>query len=102
MRCPEERSVVLAAFLYQEEVENWWILEESKRGKVTWKELKGIFSGKYFPISYIEEKRDEFLSLEQRRLSVTKYERKFTELAKYAFILIINEGERCKHFVNDL
>ncbi|KAE8649688.1 hypothetical protein Csa_012948, partial [Cucumis sativus] len=47
-------------------------------------------------------KRDEFLYLEQRRLSVPEYERKFTKLAKYALILIVDEGERCRCSINDL
>ncbi|KGN47273.1 hypothetical protein Csa_017002 [Cucumis sativus] len=37
-----------------------------------------------------------------RELSVAKYEKKFTELAKYAMVLVALETERCMQFVNGL
>ena len=52
---------ILATFLLQEEVEDRWILKESRWGKVNWEEFKKIFNGKYFSVTYIEEKGDEFL-----------------------------------------
>ena len=54
MDCYKEREVNLATFLFLKEVESWW------------KTFKSIFEDKYYPSTYFEIKRDEFLSLEQR------------------------------------
>ena len=55
MQCPGERKFELAIFLLQGEAEDWWNLEEGRRGRVTWEEFKEIFYNKYFSSTYIEE-----------------------------------------------
>ena len=80
----EVRKVDLVVFLLQEEVEDWQTLEENGRGRVNYENLKEIFIGKYFFETYRDEKRDGFLNLEEGELSITRHEKKFTELSKYA------------------
>lgn len=75
MQYTKQRKVKLVVFLLQREGEDWWTLEENRRGSVDWKDLKEVFIGKYFFETYRDEKRDEFLHLKQDELSVVEYEK---------------------------
>ncbi|KAA0035225.1 DNA/RNA polymerases superfamily protein [Cucumis melo var. makuwa] len=77
-RCPEDRKVELASFLLQNgggaKGEDWWRMEESRRR----------------------------ITSDIRSMTVTKYEKKYTELSKYATRVIEDEVERCKRFEEGL
>ena len=57
---------------------------------------------KYIPRTLRDRKRDEFLSLEQGRMSVTAYEARFRALSKYATQLCFSPPERIRRFVKGL
>ncbi|KAA0036813.1 DNA/RNA polymerases superfamily protein [Cucumis melo var. makuwa] len=67
----EDRKVELAAFLLQNDAEDWWRMEESRRRTTG-------------------------------TMTVAEYEKKYTELSKYATRVIVDEGERCKRFEEGL
>ncbi|TYK29162.1 DNA/RNA polymerases superfamily protein [Cucumis melo var. makuwa] len=54
-----------------------------------WQTFRGIFEEKYYPTTYCEAKRDEFLELKQESLSVVEYERKYAEM------IVAFESDRC-------
>ncbi|KAA0040646.1 DNA/RNA polymerases superfamily protein [Cucumis melo var. makuwa] len=66
------------------------------------KTFRGIFEDKYYPSTYCEAKRDEFLGLKQGSLSVAEYERKYTELSRYANVIVASESDRCRRFERGL
>ena len=47
---------------------------------ITWASFSSLFMEKYIPRTLRDRRRDEFLSLEQGRMSVTSYEAKFRAL----------------------
>jgi hypothetical protein len=49
-----------------------------------WNDFVRLFHEHHTPNSVMKLKRQEFMSLQQRSLSVTKYLHKFTELSRYA------------------
>ncbi|KAA0043142.1 Gag protease polyprotein-like protein [Cucumis melo var. makuwa] len=105
MNCPEERKVRLATFLLQKEAEGWWksiLARRSDARALDWQTFRGIFEDKYYPSTYCEAKRDEFLGLKQGSLSVAEYERKYTELSRYADVIIVSESDRCRRFERGL
>ena len=51
---------------------------------MTWASFSSLFMEKYIPRTLRDRKRDEFLSLEQGKMSVTAYEVKFRALSRYA------------------
>ena len=51
---------------------------------MTWASFSNLFMEKYIPRTLRDRKRDEFLSLEQGRMSVNAYEAKFRALSRYA------------------
>ncbi|TYK07722.1 uncharacterized protein E5676_scaffold105G001490 [Cucumis melo var. makuwa] len=66
------------------------------------KTFRGIFEDKYYPSTYCEAKRDEFLRLKQGPLSKAEYERKDTELSRYADVIVAFESDRCRRFERGL
>ena len=69
---------------------------------MTWASFSSLFMEKYIPRTFRDRRRDEFLSLEQGRMSVTAYEAKFRALSRYATQLCFNPQERIHHFVKGL
>ena len=57
---------------------------------------------KYIPRTFRDRKRDEFLSLEQGRMSVTAYEAMFRALSRYATQLCFSPQQRIHRFVKGL
>ncbi|KAA0041119.1 uncharacterized protein E6C27_scaffold128G00270 [Cucumis melo var. makuwa] len=57
--------------------------------------FRGISEDKYYPSTYCEAKRDEFLGLKQGSLSVAEYERKYTELSRYIDVIVASESDKC-------
>ncbi|TYK23862.1 reverse transcriptase [Cucumis melo var. makuwa] len=57
------------------------------------KTFRGIFKDKYYPNTYYEAKRDQFLGLKQGSVSVAEYERKYTELSRYADIIMASDSD---------
>ncbi|XP_057529844.1 uncharacterized protein LOC130808385 [Amaranthus tricolor] len=80
--CPDAEKVAIGSYYLKKEADNWWDMFSTK--------LKERF--------YLDElrwlKREEFLSLEQRSMSVQAYTDKFTELSRFAAALIPSEAEK--------
>ncbi|KAL0536750.1 hypothetical protein IC582_025710 [Cucumis melo] len=105
MNYPEEQKVGFATFLLQKEAEGWWksiLARRSDARVLDWQTFRGIFEDKYYPSTYCEAKRDEFLGLKQGLLSVAEYERKYTELSRYADVIVASESDRCRRFERGL
>ena len=69
---------------------------------MTWASFSILFMEKYIPRTSRDKRRDEFLSLEQGRMSVTAYEAKFRALSSYATQLCFSPQERIRCFVKGL
>ncbi|CAL2230256.1 unnamed protein product [Prunus armeniaca] len=105
MRCPDEDRVRLASFLLKGNAYHWW--KTVRRGYVdpttiTWAEFQHIFYEQFYPHSYRNAKKVEFLQLKQGSMSMLEYEHKFNELSGFAPELIPNEEEKCRRFEEGL
>ena len=84
----------------------WWRLyvecQPSQAPPMTWASFSSLFMEKYIPRTLRDRRRDEFLSLEQGRMSVTAYEAKFRALSRYATQLCFSPQERIRRFVKGL
>ena len=69
---------------------------------MTWASFSSLFMEKYIPRTLRDRKRDEFLSLEQGRMSVNAYEAKFRALSPYATKLCFSPQERIRCFMKGL
>ncbi|KAA0052218.1 uncharacterized protein E5676_scaffold113G00130 [Cucumis melo var. makuwa] len=93
MSCPQEQKVRLATFLLQKEAEGWLksiIASRNDARTLYWQTFRGIFEEKYYPTTYCEAKRDEFMELKQGSLLVAEYERKYTELSRDCYCQVEN------------
>lgn len=63
---------------------------------------KEAFNEKFYMKTYREEKHNEFLHLLHGEMTVAKYGKKFTELAKYALTMVDSKKERCRRFEKGL
>ncbi|KAA0037515.1 uncharacterized protein E5676_scaffold808G001020 [Cucumis melo var. makuwa] len=89
----------------KKEAEGWWksiIARRNDARTLDWQTFRGIFEEKYYPTTYCEAKRDEFLELKQGSLSMAEYERKYTELSRYAGMIMASESDRCHRFERGL
>ena len=103
MECSEEKKMKLTTFLLQGSAEDWWTLHAARvralfRGRSSEKRFK-ISST---PCSFYNAKMNEFISLVQCDMTVAKYEKKFTELVKYALTFVTDEKDKCKRFEDSL
>ena len=96
----EDFKVGLATYLFDGEADHWW--ESVKRMRdidaLTWGEFDQIFQDKYFPESVRDRMKADFLALRQGSTTVVEYERRFTELSRYAMKFISTEANRAKRF----
>ena len=69
---------------------------------VTWKFFLDEFKKRYVGRIYLSNMRREFHNLKQRKMSVTKYQREFTRLSKYAPEILVSEEEKYRRFKDDL
>ena len=69
---------------------------------MTWASFSSLFMENYIPRTLRDRRRDEFLSLEKGRMSVTAYEAMFRALSSYATQLRFSPQERISRFVKGL
>ena len=70
--------------------------------RVTWEFFLDEFKKHYVGRIYLNNMRREFHNLKQRQMGVTKYQREFTRLRKYAPEILVSEEEKCRRFEDDL
>ena len=91
---------------FQGNAKMWWRshveCQPTEAPPMTWASFSSLFMEKYIPQTLRDRKRDEFLSLEQGRMSVTAYEAKFRALSRYAIQLCFRPQERIRRFVKGL
>ena len=66
---------------------------------MTWASFSSLFMEKYIPRTLRDRRRDEFLSLEQGKMSVTAYKAKLRALSRYANQLFFSPQERIHRFL---
>ena len=84
----------------------WWRshveCQSAQAPPMTWASFSSLFMEKYIPRTLRDRRRDEFLSLEKGKMSVTAYEAKFGALSRYATQLCFSPQERIHRFVKGL
>ena len=84
----------------------WWRsnveCKPTQAPPMSWASFSSLFMEKYIPRTLRDRRRDEFLSLEQGRMSVTAYEAKFRALSRYATQLCFSPQELIRRSVKGL
>ncbi|XP_028104026.1 uncharacterized protein LOC114303075 [Camellia sinensis] len=100
--CTDVYKVLLATFTLTEEARRWWMLVRGENRDLTWDRFKETFYEKYFPQCMQDRKISEFEQLKQDTMSVTEYESKFTELARYAPHMVDTDYKKARKFEGGL
>ena len=83
----ERFGVEFVTYQFQGNAKMWWRsyveCQPAQAPPITWASFSSLFMEKYIPRTLRDRRRDEFLSLEQGRMSVTAYEAKFRALSRY-------------------
>ena len=102
----ERFGVEFVTYQFQGNAKMWWRsyveCQPAQAPLMTWASFSSLFMEKYIPRTLRDKRRDEFLSLEQGRMSVTAYEAKFRALSRYATQLCFSPQERIHRFVKGL
>ena len=81
----ERFGVEFVTYQFQGNAQMWWRshveCQPAQAPPMTWASFSRLFMEKYIPRTLRDRWRDEFLSLEQGKMSVTAYEAKFHAFA---------------------
>ena len=84
----ERYNVEFVTYQFQGNAKIWWRsyveCQPTQAPPMTWASFSFLFMEKYIPRTLRDRKRDDFMSLDQGRMSVTAYEAKFPALYRYA------------------
>ncbi|XP_017239655.1 uncharacterized protein LOC108212440 [Daucus carota subsp. sativus] len=99
-----DQKTEFASYFLKEEANYWW---ESKRALVIgevvpWERFTELFLEKYFPRYMQNQMELKFLELKQENLSVSEYEAKFTELARFVPEYVNTDEQRAKRLQQGL
>ena len=100
----EDLKTNFASYFLRNEAMYWW---ESVKALepveiVTWGRFTELFLEKYFP-KYMQNQMElKFIELKQENLSVTEYEARFTELARFVPEYVNTDEKKAKRFQQGL
>ena len=69
---------------------------------ISWDQFQQEFTDRFFPQSNKDTKIEEFFRLEQKNMSVSKYEKRFSELVRLVPYIQADEVLKCKRFLAGL
>ena len=103
MGCTDEQRVLYSNFLMEDRAKDWWdAVERRYPDGITWDQFQQEFTDRFFPQSHKDAKIEEFFKLEQKNMSVSEYEKKFSELVRLVPYIQADEVLKCKRFLSGL
>ncbi|VFQ96306.1 unnamed protein product [Cuscuta campestris] len=101
LNVPIDNYPRLSSQLLRNEAYEWWKRIDESAGTPkpwTWAHFEWAFKQEYIPKRFSEEKRKEFVELEQGNMTLPEYRQKFTKLAKFAPTLVSTPTDRIEEF----
>ena len=87
----------------EDRAKDWWdAVERRYPDGIAWDQFQQEFANRFFPQSYKDSKIEEFFKLEQKNMSVSEYEKKFSELVRLVPYIQADEVLKCKRFFSGL
>ena len=99
-----ERKTEYASYFLKNEATYWWETTKAMEpgGVISWDRFKELFLEKYFPDYMRDQMELRFFELKQGNLTVSEYETKFTELARFVPSYVDTEKKKAKRFQQGL
>ena len=87
----------------EDRAKDWWdAIERRYPDGISWDQFHQEFTDRFFPQSHEDSKIEEFFKLEQKNMSVSRYEKKFSELVRLVPYIQADEVLKCKRFLSGL
>lgn len=102
INCPENLKVKLVGLYLVGAADLWWRTIKQSITEITWEQFLAKLRGQFFPPALQTEKENEFLYLQQEKMSVIEYANKFKELSRFATEAIKNDRSFAKRFFEGL
>ena len=103
MSCTDEHRVLFSSFLMEDRAKDWWdSVERRYPDGISWDQFQQEFTDRFFPQSHKDSKIEEFFKFEQKNMSVSEYEKKFSELVRLVPYIQADEVLKCKRFLSGL
>ncbi|XP_038992285.1 uncharacterized protein LOC120115735 [Hibiscus syriacus] len=104
LNCTPEEKLECAVSLLKDEAYEWWdvVTYGVDPSELTWDFFLAGFRKEYLGERFLEERRTEFLYLEQNDLSVREYEYHFVRLSRHVKELVPTEADMCTKFERGL
>ena len=80
----------------------WDSVERRYPDGISWAQFQQEFTDRFFPQSHKDSKIEEFFKLEQKNMSMSEYEKKFSELVRLVPYIQADEVLKCKRFLSGL
>ena len=102
----KEIKIILsfASCMLRDEADSWWEMIKSTHdvAQMKWTKFEEFLLANYFLEVIRRQKIVEFVQLLQKKMTITKYAAKFTQLSKYAQHMVADDQMRDEHFQEGL
>ena len=103
MGCTDEQRVLFSSFLMEDMAKDWWdAVDKRYPDGISWDQFQQEFTDRFFPQSHKDSKIEDFFKLEQKNMSVSEYEKRFSELVRLVPYIQADEVLKCKRFLAGL
>ena len=87
----------------EDRAKDWWdAVERRYPDGITGDQFQQEFTDRFFPQSHKDSKIEEFFRLEHKNMSVSEYEKKFSNLVRLVPYIQADEVLKCKRFLAGL
>ena len=83
----------------EDRAKDWWdAVDRRYPNGMSWDQFQQKFTNRFFPQSHKDSKIEEFFKLEQKNMSISKYEKRFLELVRLVPYIQGDEVLKCMRF----
>jgi hypothetical protein len=104
-QCSDREKVLYGPRLLRGAAQSWWesyLATHVDPKAITWEEFRDNFHRNHVPVGLMTMKKEEFLALKQRPMSVSEYRDMFLQLSHYASKDVNKDAKRQYHFLRGL
>ena len=96
----DDQRVLFSSFLMEDKVKDWWdVVDRRYPDGMSWDQFQQEFTDRFFPLSHKDSKIEELFRLEQKNMSVSEYEKRFSVLVRLVPYIQGDEVLKCKRFL---
>jgi len=96
----QEWRIRFVRFYLSDEANLWWATMRNQQyeSKFGWNNFKELLKNRFYLVPLQKAKEDEFVHLQQRRMSVSEYASKFMELLHFTPACVVDKKLRINRF----